>query len=311
MVSRSLSRRILELGVVVLLLVLTLAGCGGGGSGTGNSGGPGKGVTVIVGSKLDADGKLLAEMYALLLQQQGYTVQTKLGLGQTPVLDAAIKNGSIDLYPEFTGTALYLLHQPSTQNAQQAYNTVKTMYQQQFNLVWLDPAYNLNDSYGLCTSSTVAQKYHLKTIEDVAPVASQLTLATQQDAVSVAVQPMESGYNLHFKNTIQINEPLSFAAVTRGDADLNICYTTDPAIVTNNFVLLTDSKNVFPIYNPAPVVRGDLLKNSPAIATTLNPLESKLSTAVIVGLIKQVSVDRTPVEQVARTFLQQQGLLPK
>lgn len=298
------------LGVVCMLAVLTLAGCGGGGSGTTAGGKPGAGISVVVASKNDPDGQLLGTMYALLLQNQGFNVTTHIPAGQTNVLDAAIKSGTIDIYPEFTGTAIALLKLPSTQDPQAAYNSVKSAYEQQFHITWLDPAYKLNDSYGLCTSQDNATKYHLKTLDDLVPVAPQLVVAQQADAAQI-LAPVEQAYGIHFKGTTQVAEPLSFGAVQHGDAQVNECYTTDPAIVNNNFVLLTDTKNAFPIYNPAPLVRDSVLQKSPAIATTLNALEPHLTTDVIVGLIKKVSVDHQSVQSVAKAFLQQEGLLPK
>jgi osmoprotectant transport system substrate-binding protein len=295
------------LGVVMLLAVLVIAGCGGGGSGAGN-GSTNKG-NITVGSKNDPDSQLLGTMYALLLQHAGYTVTTKIPLGQTPVLDAAIKSGSIDIYPEFTGTSLTVYKLPQTQNPQQAYQSVASYYEQNFKLTWLDPAYNLNDSYAICTSPQVAQQRNLKSLDDLVPIASQLTIATQQDGVAAAIDPVQTAYGLHFKAQKTITEPLGFDAVKTGQADLNVCYTTDPAIVTNNFVVLTDSKGVFPIYNPAPVVRDSVLSSHPDIKTILNPLETKLTTDEIVKLIKQKEVDQQPVRQVAQTWLQQQGLL--
>jgi osmoprotectant transport system substrate-binding protein len=292
------------LGVVMLLAVLVIAGCGGGGSGTGSAS-----KKVTVGSKNDPDGQLLGTMYALLLQHAGYTVTTKIPLGQTNVLDAAIKGGSIDIYPEFTGTALTVYKLPQTQNPQQAYQSVATYYEQNFKITWLDPAYNLNDSYAICTSPQVAQQRNLKSLDDLVPIAGQLTIASQQDGLDAAVNPVQTAYNLKFKTVKQISEQLGFDAVKTGQADLNVCYTTDPAIVTNNFVVLTDSKGVFPIYNPAPIARDSVLKDHPDIKTTLNALAPKLTTAEQVKLIKQVSLDHQPVRQVAQTWLQQQGLL--
>jgi osmoprotectant transport system substrate-binding protein len=97
----------------------------------------------------------------------------------------------------------------------------------------------------------------------------------------------------------------------KGDADLNVCYTTDPNIVTNNFVVLKDTKNVFPVYNPAPIVRDSVLSKSSAIKDTLNPLAKKLTTDEIVKLIKEVSIDHKNPLVVAKAWLQSQGLLPK
>lgn len=303
------------LGVVLMLVVLTLAGCGGGGSGSngGSSSKPGSGVNVIVGSKKDADGQLEAEMYVLLLQNQGYSVTPKLALGDNKVLNSAIKSGDVDIYPEFTGTAISYYGLPQTQDPQQAYQEAKTYFAQNVGATWLDAAFNLNDSYGICTSQAVATKYNLKTLDDLAKVSSQLTLGAQQDftdPTNGVLPPVAKAYSLSFKNIVNITEQLSFAAVTGGQIDVNECYTTDPAIVTNNFVLLTDNKNAFPDYNPAPVVRTALLTKSPAIGTTLNPLAQKLTTANITALIKQVSVDHMPIQEVAQTFLKQQGLLP-
>jgi osmoprotectant transport system permease protein len=128
----------------------------------------GAGIKLTVGSKNDADGQLLAEMYSLLLTNQGFNVTTKLMLGQTPVLETAIKSGVIDIYPEFTGTGLSIGSLANTTDPQTAYNEVKTYFEQQFHITWLDAAFNLNDSYGYCTSKANANKYHLQSIGDLA-----------------------------------------------------------------------------------------------------------------------------------------------
>ncbi|HEY7341557.1 MAG TPA: glycine betaine ABC transporter substrate-binding protein [Ktedonobacterales bacterium] len=295
-------------GALLLVALVAIAGCGTSAS---TSGKPGSGVKVIVGSKNDADSQLLGSMYALLLENAGYTVTQKIPLGQTPVLDAAIKSGAIDIYPEFTGTSLTVYRLPQTQDPQQAFQSVSSYYESNFKLTWLNAAYGLNDSYGICTSQDNAAKYHLSSLDDLVAQSGKLVLATQDDGVAAAEQPVEKGYNITFKSVVKITEQLSFGAVTKGDADLNVCYTTDPNIVTNNFVVLKDTKNVFPVYNPAPVVRDALLSKSPAIKTTLNPLAAKLTTDEIVKLIKQVSVDHQQPLAVAKTWLQSQGLLPK
>jgi osmoprotectant transport system substrate-binding protein len=290
------------LGVVVLMSVLTMAGCGGGGSGVGS------GVTVKVGSKKDADGRLLGEMYALLLEKAGYTVQRNLGAGDTPFMQSAIANGTIDLYPEFTGTAISSYKLQNTQNAQDAYNEVKDYYSKNLKLTWLDAAFGLNDSYAICTSQANATKFNLKSNDDLKAQNGNLKIASQSDGVQAAVNPVKSAYGVDFKEIVTLDEQLSFAAVNKGDVDLMVCYTSDPGIVTNNFVVLTDPKGVFPNYNPAPVVRNDLLSKSSAVKDTLNPLASKLTTADQVALIKQVSDGKT-VHEVAQQYLKDKGLL--
>ena len=299
------------LGVVLMLSILTLAGCGGGGSGS-TSGKPGSGVTLTVGSKKDADGRLLAQMYALLLEKQGFTINLKLGLGDNKVLDSAIKSKQIDLYPDFNGTALGNYVLPATSDPQKAYQEARDYYAQNFQITWLDPALQLNDSYGICTSQSVASKYSLKTLDDLAKVSNQLTLAGQTDFTDPTkgvFPPVAKVYGITFKTTKTVDESLGFAAVTSGQVDVNECYTTDPHIVTNNFVLLQDSKNAFPAYNPSPLVRDEVLQKSPAIKDALNPLASHLTTEKITALIKQVTLDGKSEKTVATSFLTSEGLL--
>ena len=298
------------LGVVLMLTILTLTGCGVGSGATGGK--PGSGVTLTVGSKKDADGRLLAEMYALLLEKQGFTINLKLGLGDNKVLDQAIKSKQIDIYPDFNGTALGNYGLPATSDPQKAYEEARDYYKQNFQITWLDPALQLNDSYGICTSQSVASKYNLKTLEDLAKVASQLTIAGQSDFLDPntgVFPPVAKVYSITFKSTKTVDESLGFAAVTSGQVDVNECYTTDPHIVTNNFVLLQDSKNVFPAYNPSPLVRDEVLQKSPIIKDTLNALESHLTTDKITKLIKQVTLDGTSEKAVATAFLKSEGLL--
>lgn len=302
------SRRYYRALGALLLALVAIAGCG---TSTSTSGKPGSGITVTVGSKNDADSQLLGSMYVLLLQNQGFTVNQKIPLGQTPVLDSAIKSGAIDLYPEFTGTSLTNYKLPQTQDPQKAYQEVSSYYSSNLKITWLDAAYNLNDSYGICTSQANAAKYHLSSLDDLVAQSGKLAIASQDDGIDAAINPVQNGYNVKFKSVLKISEQLSFGAVTKGNADLNVCYTTDPNIVTNNFVVLKDTKNVFPVYNPAPIVRDSTLQKAPAIKTALNPLASKLTTDEIVKLIKQVSIDHKKPLEVAKTWLQSQGLLPK
>lgn len=299
------------LGVVLMLSVLTLAGCGGGGSGS-TSGKPGSGITLTVGSKKDPDGQLLGQMYALLLEKQGFKINLKLGLGDNKVLDSAIKSKQVDIYPDFNGTALGNYGLPVTADPQKAYQEAHDYYEQNFKITWLAPALQLNDSYGICTSQTVASKHSLTSLDDLAKVANQLTLAGQNDFTDPKTgvfPPVAKVYGITFKKTVTVDEALGFAAVTSGQVDVNECYTTDPHIVTNNFILLQDSKNAFPAYNPSPLVRDEVLTKSPIITDTLNALATHLTTDKITKLIKEVTLDGKSVKAVATEFLTSEGLL--
>ena len=295
--------------IVPLLALLALAGCGTNTGGSASS--PCKGAKVTVGGKLDTEAQLLTEMYTLLLKNAGCNVTERAKLGTNQIVFSAITSGQIDLYPEFTATGLAQLGESTTHNAQQDYQLVKQGYEQKYQITWLDAA-PMNDTYGLCTTKDNATRFNVSKVSDVIPLASKDTVATPPDGQSDpnVIPALQKVYGIKFGTETVLDENLTFQAVQQGNAQFNICYTTNGLISADNFVLLDDDKSVFPIYNPAPIVRDSTLKNAPAIATALNPLAPKLTTAEITKLNADVDVNHQTVHEVAQTWLKQQGLLP-
>jgi osmoprotectant transport system substrate-binding protein len=302
-----------------LIPMLILSACGGTSSSSSSSSGtstPTK-VPITVGSKLDPEAQLLGEMYVLLLQKAGYTVNSKLALGQTPVVFGALKSGAIDLYPEFTGTGLNILGIKSTYNPDQDYQAVKTGFQQQYQITWLDQA-PLNDGYALCTSQAESQKLGITSLSTLAPKVPQLTLATQSDGVTF-FDNLESIYGFKtasFKSVKKVDYSIGFTAVKNGQADVTECYTTDGSVITQGFIFLNDDKHGFTEFHPAPIVRASVLQSDPGIANALNPLAPFLTTDVSIALQQQVATKKTSgtsgseaVKEVATSFLQSKGLL--
>ena len=315
--TRSLRAKSLILLAVVLMLIL--AACGGSsgsGSSSGGSSSSSTKVPITVGSKLDPEAQLLGEMYILLLQKAGYTVNSKLALGQTPTVFGALQSGAIDLYPEFTATGLNLLHVQSSFNPAKDYQTVKTGFEQQYHITWLAYA-PLNDGYALCTSQAKSQTVGT-TLSQLAPKVHQLTLATQSDGITF-FNDLKSTYNFDtssFKAVKKVDYSIGFAAVKSGSADVTECYTTDGSVTSQNFIFLQDDKHGFPEFHPAPIVRDSVLQSDPGIATALNPLAPDLTTEVSIMLQQQVASKKASgisnseaVKQVATAFLQSQHLL--
>jgi osmoprotectant transport system substrate-binding protein len=255
-------------------------------------------------------------MYVLLLQKAGYTVTPKLGLGQTPTVFAALQSGAIDLYPEFTATGLNLLHQQSSFDPMKDYQTVKTGFEQQYHITWLDYA-PLNDGYALCTSQAKSQSLGT-TLSQLAPKVHQLTLATQSDGITF-FDDLKATYNFQtssFKAVKKVDYSIGFTAVKSGSADVTECYTTDGSVTSQNFIFLQDGKHGFPEFHPAPIVRDSVLQSDPGIKDALNKLAPYLTTNVSIMLQQQVASKITSgisksqaVKQVATSFLQSKGLL--
>ncbi|QBD81700.1 glycine/betaine ABC transporter substrate-binding protein [Ktedonosporobacter rubrisoli] len=310
----------LLLSALLLLSACGTAGNSGGTQSSGNTSGnssAGPKGPITVASKLDVENQLLAKMYTLLLQKKGFTVNEKPALGNSTIIFQAIKSGAIDLYPEFTYTALNALKMPTAHYPQKDYQTVKDAYNKQFNITWLD-ASPLNDGYGLCTTKDEAQKLGVTNISQLAPKVSQLVLASPSDGISF-IDGLKSTYGFDtksFKQTQTIDYALGFTAVSSDKAQVAVCYTTDSSALQKGFIFLQDDKNGFPAFNPAPIVRNSVLQKYPDIATTLNPLAPDLTTEVSMQLQSQVAEKQKAgasaskaITDVATDFLKSKGLL--
>jgi len=294
--------RLLALGI---LLAMVLSAC----SGSALS------APIKVGSKDFTEEFIVGEMYALMLENEGFKVERKHNLGGTPVAQAAITKGDIDLYPEYTSTGLLtVLKKDPIADPAQTLATVKSEYEQQFKLTWLTPS-PFNDTNGLATTQAVADKYGLKTYSDLAAKASELRFggpaefAEREDGIKGLAKTYGGFVPKELK---QLGTgPLRYDALKNGDIDVVVVFTTDARIASDKLVVLQDDKTFYPIYNIAPVVRQDTLQSNPKIADALNKLAPLLTDDVIAGLNAQVDIEGKEFAAVAKAFLDSAGLLKK
>jgi osmoprotectant transport system substrate-binding protein len=288
-----------------MLLALVLSACGGSAASA----------PIKVGSKDFTEEFIVAELYAQVLENEGFTAERKFNLGCTPVAQAAITKGNIDLYPEYTSTGLLtVLKQKPSADPAQILSTVKSGYEEQFQLTWLN-ASPFNDTNGLATTKEIADKYGIKTISDLAAKASELRVggpaefAEREDGLK-GLQKTYGGFQ--FKEFKQLGTgPLRYDVLEHGEIDIVLVFTTEARIAADKLVVLQDDKTFCPIYNIAPVVRQDTLQKNPKIAAALNKLAPLLTDDVITGLNAQVDINKQDFAAVAKTFLNATGLLKK
>jgi osmoprotectant transport system substrate-binding protein len=298
-------------GLLVLILLVVLTSCGSASTSSSSTSGTSSNSSVhlIVGGKLDTEAQLLTSLYAQVLEHAGFNVTEKAKLGTNDIVFNAITSGSIDLYPEFTATGLAELGDKTAHDVNQDYQTVKKGYEQKYKITWLDLS-PLNDTYGICTTKANATKYNVTKISDLAAKASKWTIATPPDGNSDpnVLPGLKPTYGFAFGTTKVLDAAVTYQAVISGQAQFNICYTTSALITKDNFVLLQDDKNLFPIYQVAPIIRDASLSKSPNIALTLNKLAPYLTSAVSSQLQLQVVNGATP-HDVAAQFLKSKGLI--
>jgi osmoprotectant transport system substrate-binding protein len=280
-----------------------LAGCAGGGE-TGDK--------VSVGSKNFTEELILGEMYAQLLEHRGLEVDRRLNLGGTQVAMAALQRGDIDLYPEYTGTALItVLEEAPGGDAAAIYAKVKDAYQSRYALTWLKPA-PMNDTQALATTRAIAQKYDLRTLSDVSRAAPHLRLGsipefTKREDGLPGLQRVYGGFQFAQVRLFDIG--LKYQALLRGQVDVVVAFGTDGQIVADKLVVFQDDKHFWPAYQVAPVVRDATLKRLPQIAPTLDALAPLLTDDAMRSLNFAVDGAKREPADVAREFLSAHKLL--
>jgi osmoprotectant transport system substrate-binding protein len=261
---------------------------------------------VAVGSKNFTESIVIAEIYAQALERAGLRVERRLNLGSTQITMAAMARGQIDIYPEYTGTALInVLHHPPISDPSACYVFVRDAFAREYGIVWLDRS-PMNNSQGLATTAAIAARYRLRTLSDLAPVASRLRLATIPEFITrpdglPGLQRVYGGF--HFASVRTYDISLKYEALLQGSADIATAFTTDGAIASNHLAVLQDDKHLWPAYNVAPLVRDKALAREPRIASALNAIAPMLTTRAARSMNDQVEAhDRDPAD-VAAAFL--------
>lgn len=286
--------------VLLLTLSLTLAGCWGGDA-------------ITIGSKDFSENITLGEMFAQLVEAHtDLKVNRKLNMGGTFVCFEAIKNGDIDVYPEYTGTALTAqLKMDVISDPDEAYQVVAEEFDRQFGVKWLEPL-GLNNTYTLAVTDAVYQKYKVETFSDLAKVSQNLVFGAEheffdrQDGYDGLVKL----YGIKFKGEPKkMNVSLKYQAIGNGDMDVTDAFATDGPIKQYNLKVLVDDKGFFPPYYAAPIVRKDILEDHPELEEVLNQLAGLVDDPTMTELNYQVDVEGKDVVTVVREFLQSQGLI--
>jgi osmoprotectant transport system substrate-binding protein len=297
--------------VTAVAALIGVAGCGSGSSDPLASGGSATKAdagTIVVGSANFPENVLLAEIYAGALSAKGVKVDKKLNIGSRDTYIPALKDGSIDLLPEYTGVlAQYFNKNVKATDAAGVYAELKAALPQTLTVLDKSAA---EDKDSVVVTKETAAKLKLKSIADLGPYAKNLTLGGPPEWKTrlTGVPGLKKVYNLEFKTfrPLDVGGPLSVQALKNGQVDAVNLFTTDPSIATNGFVVLDDPKSLFAAQNVVPLITKS--KVNPTVSATLNAISAKLDTATLGELVKQVVVDKKDAAAVAKAFLAKNNL---
>ncbi|HYZ42560.1 MAG TPA: ABC transporter substrate-binding protein, partial [Stellaceae bacterium] len=272
---------------------------------------------IVVASKIDTEGALLGNMILELLEARGLTVESKIQLGPTNIVRAAILAGQIDIYPEYTGNGALFFHReddPAWKNWGQGYALVERLCREENHLVWLRPA-PANNTWVIAVRRDLADRHGLKTMGDFAKYVTdvgRIKLAASAEFVEspAALPAFEAAYGFHLSDEQLLTlsggntaATLRAAAEKMSGVNAAMAYGTDGALAALGLVALDDDRGAQIVYAPAPVVREAVLRQHPEIGTALDPVFKTLTLETLQRLNAEIAVNGEEARSVAMSYL--------
>ena len=272
---------------------------------------------VVVSSKIDTEGAVLGQMILQSLEDADIPVENRLQLGGTSIVRNAIKAGEIDLYPEYTGNAAFFHDQADRdiwKDAEQAYEQAARLDREAHDIIWLAPA-EANNTWAMSVRGDLAREHDLSTLEDLAAYINNggdFKFAASAEFVesASALPAFQEAYGFQLESDQLLilsggNTAATLRAAALNDNNVNgaMTYGTDGGLNALGLKVMEDTKGVQPVYQPAPIVRAEVLEAYPQIREVLGPIFESLDLETLQRLNGQVAVNGVPAKTVARDYL--------
>jgi osmoprotectant transport system permease protein len=268
--------------------------------------------TLVVSGKLGSEPEILDNMYKLLIENNtDIKVNLKTDLGDTTFVFNALTSKDIDLYPEFSGTAItdLLKETPVGTDSKAVYQQAKKGMAKKYNMALLEPM-QFNDTYALAVSQSFAKKYHLKTISDLARVQQYVKAGFDPEFSDIkdGYPGLAKEYGFKFE-IVSLDPGVRYKAIKSGQVNLVDAYSTDGQLQQYHLVVLKDDKNFFPPYQGSPLLRQETINKYPELVPVLNKLSGKITDDEMRKMNYEVAVEGKSAASVAKDFLIKAGLL--
>ena len=274
---------------------------------------------VVVAGKMGSEPDILINMYKLLIERENSNVKVtvKPNFGKTTFLFNALNSGEIDIYPEFTGTVLEALVQVPTEqknrhlSPDETYQRGKQLLAEQYQLEFLPPM-SYQNTYALAVKESYGASHQLKTISDLKQVAPDIRAGFSLESIDRAdgYKGMQAA-DITLKHIVSLEPALRYTALLNEKIDLVEAFSTDAELKQYQLRLLKDDISLFPAYQGAPLMKAEFAEKNPQIVTALNRLAGKISEEEMSEMNYRVKVQGESAENVARDYLEKNGLLGK
>ena len=270
--------------------------------------------TVRIGTKNFTEQLILGELMAQLIEEcTDLRVERRFNLGGTMICHGALKSGGIDLYAEYTGTALTaILKQSVIADPDRAHEIVTREYRQRFAADWLRP-FGFNNTYAITVRKFDALSRNLRTISDLIAISGTLRAGfTAEFSERADGYPgLSRAYELQFREVRDLDPALMYQAIANREIDVICAFATDGRIAALDLQPLQDDRGFFPPYQAAPVIRTEVLDAHPELRQVLDLLAGILDNATMQRLNFEVDEKKHRPSDVALEFLRGHGLLGK
>ena len=267
---------------------------------------------ITIGSKFFTEQVVLAELLAQHIEARtGIPVIRKTNLGGTLLVHKALLAGELDLYVEYTGTALTaVLNEAPHGDSNTVYNRVKQLYSDRFHLEVTEPL-GFENTFAMVIRGEDAQKLHLQKISDIVPLAPKWRAGVGYEFLERpdGFPGLTQNYGLHFAESPKVMDlGLIYRALIDHQVDIVAGNSTDGLIDALGLVALADDRHYFPPYDAVPVVRQSTLARFPQLHAALADLAGKLSASDIRRLNYAVDAQHQDAAAVIRQFRSSKGL---
>ena len=267
---------------------------------------------IVVGSKNFSEQALLGEIVAQHLEARTHReVTRRFYLAGSYICQQALLAGRIDLYVEYTGTALTaILHDPLQSDSAAVLRRVRSEYQRRFGLE-VFPSLGFNNTFAIVVRGEDARRLHLKTISDAVPFAHDWRAGFGYEFMERpdGFAGLARTYGLAFRETPRILDlGLLYRALLEKQVDIVAGNSTDGLLAARDLTMLEDDKHYFPPYDAVPVVRADALARFPQMRAALLELAGKINDEEMRRMNYEVDGEHRDIADVAREFLRAKGL---
>ncbi|MDE0356425.1 MAG: ABC transporter permease subunit [Gammaproteobacteria bacterium] len=270
-----------------------------------------EGTPVIIASKPFAESYVLAEIFAQLLEARGIAVDRRFGLGATEIAFGALREGAIDIYPEYTGTALAaILGEEMQADAEAVYRHVAGTFRERWDARWLAPL-GFENTYAIAVRRETAEELGLATLSDLAREAGGLRAGFTPDFIgrSDGLPGLRAAYGFEAVEVLPLLQAVKYEALVESGVDVIDGYSTDGLIARYDLVVLEDDRGFFPPYEAAGLVNGDFWGRRPDAIAALSELSGLLDDERVREWNRRAESDGDPVADIARDALAELGLV--